>query len=68
MKKINEDIVELDLEPYIIDKLKSNNINSIRELCRLKRTDLKQMDFNNKELKLITIELQLLGLDLNKKV
>ena len=48
--------------------MNKNNIRSIEDVWILKRTDLKQMGFSNEEINLIIIELELLGLDLNKKI
>lgn len=64
---INNNIDKLKLNSEIINKLHNNNINSVEELWIQKRMNLKDMGFSNDEINLIIIELQLLGLDLNKK-
>lgn len=63
MKSINN----LSLSKEIVNKLKSNNLNYIEDVWILKRINLKNMEFNNDEIKEIIISLQLNGLDLNKK-
>jgi len=61
-------IESLNIKKNIIDKLKHNNIFSIKELWVLKRKDLKVFDLNDIEINQIIINLQLNGIDLNKKV
>lgn len=65
---LNQDISRLDLESSLIVKLKDNNINTIHDLWRLKRTDLKKIGLNDNEINQIMIKLQLQGIDLNKKI
>ena len=62
-----ESIKKLSLDKDIIDKLNKIEINSIDELWKLKRSDLKSKGFTNDEINNIIISLQLIGLDLNKK-
>ena len=64
----NYRLEDLKLTNDILNKLNKNNIRSIEDVWILKRTDLKQMGFSNEEINLIIIELELLGLDLNKKI
>lgn len=64
----NYRLEDLKLTNDILNKMNKNNIRSIEEVWILKRTDLKQMGFSNEEINLIIIELELLGLDLNKKI
>ena len=61
-------IESLNIKKNIIDKLKHNNIFSIKELWVLKRKDLKGFDLNDIEINQIIINLQLNGIDVNKKV
>lgn len=61
-------IESLNIKKNIIDKLKHNNIFSIKELWTLKRKDLKGFDLSDIEINQIIINLQLNGIDLNKKV
>lgn len=63
-KYLEQDIERLDVEIRIIDILKNNKIKKIKELCKLSKIDLKEMDIKQKETEKIQIELQLLGLDL----
>lgn len=63
-KYLEQNIERLDVEIRIIDILKENKIKKIKELCKLSKTDLKEMDIKQKEAERIQIELQLLGLDL----
>lgn len=71
MKKrilLDKVIEELNLDKKIIDILKENNINLIKDIWILKRQDLKQMNLSDSDINQITIKLQLYGLDLNKKI
>lgn len=60
-------IDKIDLPINIIAKLNNNNIFSINDLWESTRSDLKKMKLDNKEIGILSIKLQLLGLDLNKK-
>lgn len=64
----NYRLEDLKLTNDILNKMNKSNIRSIEDVWILKRTDLKQMGFSNEEINLIIIELELLGLDLNKKI
>lgn len=64
----NYRLEDLKLTNDILNKMNKNNIRSIEDVWILKRTDLKRMGFSNEEINLIIIELELLGLDLNKKI
>ncbi len=68
MLSIEENISKMNLTKTIINKLKNNNINNIQDIWVLKRKDIKNMGFTDKEIKSIIIALQLEGLDLNKKI
>ena len=68
MLSIEENISKMNISKIIINKLKNNNINNIKDIWVLKRKDLKNMNFTDKEIKSIIIALQLEGLDLNKKI
>lgn len=61
-------IDKLKLPVGVINRLKKKQILIIDDIWKLKRIDLKNMDFQNEEINLIIIQLQLLGLDLNKKM
>ena len=64
---LEKEIIELDLDKKIIDILKQNNINFIKDVWVLKRQDLKKIDLTDSDITQISIKLQLYGLDLNKK-
>lgn len=72
MKKINDnlkkDIKILDLDRECLTILKDNSINLIEDLWLLTKKDLKILGISDKDIKYISIKLQLLGLDLNKKI
>lgn len=72
MKKINDnlkkDIKILDLDRECLTILKDNRVNLIEDLWLLTKKDLKMFGINDKDIKYISIKLQLLGLDLNKKI
>lgn len=72
MKKINDnlkkDIKILDLDRECLTILKDNRINLIEDLWLLTKKDLKMFGINDKDIIYISIKLQLLGLDLNKKI
>ena len=57
----------LDLDKKIIERLKENNILKVKDIWALKRADLKRLSFKDSEIYHISIKLQLVGLDLNKK-
>ncbi len=63
-KYLEQNIDRLDIEVKVLDVLKENKIKKIKELCKLSKTDLKEMDIKQREADKIQIELQLLGLDL----
>lgn len=67
MKKIlNNDVSTLNLNSKIKAKLKTNNINTILELCNKSRMELAKFDLSNPEINDIAICLQLIGVDLKK--
>lgn len=68
MKSVEDKIETLNISSNIINKLKKFNINYIKEIWKLTRKDLKNIGFNDQEIKQIIISLQLEGLDLNKKI
>lgn len=65
---LTKNIDILDLDKDVLSILKDNNIILIRNLWELNRKKLKEMGIKDSDIKQITIKLQLLGLDLNKKV
>jgi DNA-directed RNA polymerase alpha subunit len=68
MKCLDNPIEDLNIKNTITQKLKKNNILVIKDIWKLKRKDLKSLDFSDDEINQIIIKLQLRGLDLNKKV
>lgn len=67
-KYLDEEIKILDLEKEVVDLLKENNINTVNDLWCLNRKKLKELGVKDPDIKQIIIKLQLIGLDLNKKV
>lgn len=68
MNNITEDISKLKLPESTILKLKDNNIITINDIWILNRKELKSIGLNDSEINKIIISLQLIGLDLNKKI
>ena len=66
-KTIDKEVSVLKLDKDIVEFLKSNNINYIKDLCVLKRQELKKLGMKDKQIKQIIIKLELLGLGLSKK-
>lgn len=58
----------LDLNKETIELLKVNNIIIISDLWNMNRRKLKDIGLKDPDIKQIIIKLQLLGLDLNKKI
>lgn len=67
-KFLDENVKNLELDQEVIDLLKDNNINLINELWVCNRKKLKELGVKDADIKQIIIKLQLIGLDLNKKV
>lgn len=63
-KYTKQKIERLDIPVSQIDILKQNKINTLGELCRHTKTELKEMNIDVKYINKIQIELQLLGLNL----
>lgn len=64
---LDDEISKLNIEKEIEEKLTSNGFKFIRDIWVLKRANLKELGFSDKEIKRIIIHLQLCGYDLNKK-
>lgn len=62
------DIEFLKLNDNLIDKLKKIEVNKVEDLWRCKRVYLKENQFSNNDISQIKIRLQLMGIDLNKKI
>ena len=69
MAKVNveEKINKLGIDSSIIKVFNDNNIITINDLWKLKKKDLKNLNFSNEEINHIIIKMQLNGIDLNKK-
>lgn len=62
----NIDILDLDKE--VIKLLNDNDIKTIGDIWVQNRKSLKTLGLKDSDIKQIIIKLQLLGLDLNKKI
>lgn len=65
--KLEKTIDTLNLSSNLVNKLKEQNINIVKDVWVYTRKKLKEIGFTDSEIKSITIALQLEGLDLNKK-
>lgn len=52
----------------IVKVLNDYNIQTIYDLWNLSRKDLKKMGLNDSDIYMVIVQLQLMGLDLNKKI
>lgn len=72
MKKNNEyidkDISILGLDDNIACLLTKNEIRTVNDLWLKTKKDLKNYGLKDKDIKYVSIKLQLIGLDLNKKM
>lgn len=68
LEVLSKNINLLKLDNTLIDKLNSINICKVEDLWLCTRTYLKNNEFTNNDITEIKIKLQLVGLDLNKKV
>ena len=66
-KTLEKEISSLKLDDDIVNFLKTQNIIYIKELCGIKRQELKKLGMKDKQIKQIIIKLELLGLGLDKK-
>lgn len=65
---VKKDITTLGLDSENINILNKNKIYTVEDVWGQKRSDLKKMGITDSIINHISIKLQLLGLDLNKKV
>ena len=64
-EKLNKQSIDrLDISDNCMELLKSNDIETIGQLCKKSKTDLKKLNLVQEEVNKIDIELQLLGLNL----
>lgn len=68
MVNLDKRIDILDLNKNVKEVLKSNNINTIKELWILNKNDLKDIGLSSTDINHIKVKLELIGIDLNKKV
>ena len=66
--QLDKDIDNLNLDKIVIERLKKNQIYTIKDIWVLTRKDLKKIGFNDHDLYQIIVNLQLMGVDLNKKI
>ena len=66
-KILEKDLSFLKLDSSVIEILNNNNINVINDLWCLNRKDLKALKISDKDIHNIIVQLQLNGLDLNKR-
>ena len=67
-KSISKDISILELDDNIDSLLKANAIKTVNDLWIKSKKELKSYGLNDKDIKYVSIKLQLIGLDLNKKM
>lgn len=68
MMQISNTIDSLNIDDGISGVLKKNHVNIVEDLWSLKRKDLKLFGLNDSQISQIIIKLQLIGIDLNRKV
>lgn len=67
-EEIEENSIDsLGLSRKTYDKLKENNINDVKKLCQIKKKDLKNLGFLQKEVLEIEIKVQLKGFNLKNR-
>lgn len=64
MELIEQNIQRFNLKENVINKLYDNNIKTIGNLCRQSKTDLRNINLEQKDIYKIEVELQLVGLNL----
>ena len=69
MRNINveDPISKLGINDDVVDLLNKNDINTIDDLWKLKRKDLKELSFTSDQINHIIIKMQLKGMDLYHK-
>lgn len=67
MKYLDKSIDILGLKKDVLNILKENNVDCIRDLYVLKRKNIKSFGISDKDICQIIIKLELLGLDLGGK-
>ncbi len=64
---LDKDVSFLDLDNSILDKLYKSNIKTVKDLWNKSSKDLKTLKFTSKEIKNISIKMELNAIDLNNK-
>lgn len=64
---LDEELHKLNLDKDLESKLIAQGFKTVKDIWSLKRTNLKEIGFQDKEINNIIIHLQLQGYDLNKK-
>ena len=64
----HDDLKTLELSSDICQMLRDQGMQTVGDVWKLNRKKLKAMGFKDSDIKIIIIKLQLLGLDLNKKI
>lgn len=67
-KVLDKEIRFLQINEVLIEKLEKNNVYLIRDLWQKNRKELVEYDLSQQDIHGIIVKLQLLGLDLGKKV
>lgn len=67
-KKVVEKIEKLDLDKDIELILKNNNVNTMQDIWKFKRRELKKIGLRDFQINHIIIKMQLKGLDLDEKM
>ena len=67
-KNVVEKIEKLDLDKDIEKILKNSNVNTMQDIWKLKRRELKNIGLKDSQINHIIIKMQLKGLDLNEKM
>lgn len=67
-KYFEENIKILNISNKIIEQLKNNDILYIKDLWKKNRKELKDIGLKDSDINNISIRMQLIGLDINKKI
>ena len=67
-KQVVEKIEKLNLDKDIESILKNNNVNTMQDIWKFKRRELKKLGLRDSQINHIIIKMQLKGLDLNEKM
>lgn len=68
MEVKEKNLSSLELDNELIGVLNNKGLYTINDVWVLKRSDLKSIGVKDSQINQLSIKLQLLGLDLNKKV